>query len=748
MAPEQGTGGKIDPRTDVYAMGVTLFRALAGQVPFSAVTLMELIALHCHEPPPPLRALNPSASDGVCRIVARALAKAPDDRYPDAEAMLNDLDRLAKGELTPEAMHPRLPDGNDKDVLRFDFTWDLEASPRQLWPLVTNTERLNHAIGLPPVVFRLETDPATGLTRRFGEAKQGGIAAEWEELPYEWVEPRRMGVLRDYARGPFKWMISSLELVPRSRGGTTLTHRIRIAPRGLLMRAAASVKVGRDSKRALERVYRRIDATLTGKLAGPGQHDPFEEAPPLPAPRRKRLERLLDGLKAKGVPGPTVDALGDFLATAPAQEVTRVRPLALARRLGLDPAQVIAACLHGAHDGLLVLLWDLLCPLCRIPSEVKDTLRSLRDHGHCEACGLDYELDFANSVEMIFRIHPEVREADLGVYCIGGPAHSPHVVAQVRVGPGERVVLDLGLSEGTYQVRGPRLPFAHVFRVEPSSGPRRLDLDLRTGPEACVPGTLRAGGQALSLRNDFEEEIVVRIERTTSRDDALTAALASSLALFRELFPAEILSPGQLISISTTALMLTALDEAEAIYSDLGDARAFAAIHEHVRLIEDRVKKAGGALVKTVGEGVLAAFSESASAVRVGLDLADVLASGEATKGLRARAAIHRGPAMAATINDHLDYFGLTVAQTSSLLRSAGAGDLVLSSAIASDPSVMAALRARGREPEVFAADLPGIKGAIVHRLPSRPGAKDPRLAPGTVPEQNRATMTPEARIP
>ena len=49
----------------------------------------------------------------------------------------------------------------------------------------------------------------------------------------------------------------------------------------------------------------------------------------------------------------------------------------------------------------------------------------------------NYDLDFANSVEMIFRVHPEVREADLGVYCIGGPSHSPHVVAQVRVGAGE-----------------------------------------------------------------------------------------------------------------------------------------------------------------------------------------------------------------------------------------------------------------------------------------------------------------------
>ena len=57
-----------------------------------------------------------------------------------------------------------------------------------------------------------------------------------------------------------------------------------------------------------------------------------------------------------------------------------------------------------------------------------DTLRAIAEHAHCEACHLDFQLDFANSIELIFRVHPEIREADLGTYCIGGPAHSPHVL--------------------------------------------------------------------------------------------------------------------------------------------------------------------------------------------------------------------------------------------------------------------------------------------------------------------------------
>ena len=48
-----------------------------------------------------------------------------------------------------------------------------------------------------------------------------------EEYPYEWVEPRRMGVIREYSQGPFRWMVSTVELIPRSTGGTTLIDRLQ-----------------------------------------------------------------------------------------------------------------------------------------------------------------------------------------------------------------------------------------------------------------------------------------------------------------------------------------------------------------------------------------------------------------------------------------------------------------------------------------------------------------------------------------
>ena len=185
-----------------------------------------------------------------------------------------------------------------------------------------------------------------------------------------------------------------------------------------------------------------------------------------------------------------MDRLGEHLALGPPQEVARMRPLALAERWGLDPEQVATACLHGAREGLLELHWDLLCPVCRISCEVTDTLRAIAEHAHCEACHLDFQLDFANSIELIFRVHPEIRAADLGTYCIGGPAHSPHVLAQIRVAAGERIELELELPAGLIPVARSavalvgRLPGGE-FRDDPPLGHRPW-VGARGRPTCCA----------------------------------------------------------------------------------------------------------------------------------------------------------------------------------------------------------------------------------------------------------------------
>jgi serine/threonine-protein kinase len=91
LSPEQAQGRPLDARLDFYALGITLFKAAAGEVPFASSDWFELARMHVEDTPPSLRKKRPELSKRFERIVMKCLAKHPDDRYRDASELLGDL---------------------------------------------------------------------------------------------------------------------------------------------------------------------------------------------------------------------------------------------------------------------------------------------------------------------------------------------------------------------------------------------------------------------------------------------------------------------------------------------------------------------------------------------------------------------------------------------------------------------------------------------------------------------------------
>jgi eukaryotic-like serine/threonine-protein kinase len=103
LSPEQAQGRPLDPRADLYALGVTLFKAATGEAPFSSPEWFELARMHVEDPPPGLRKKRPELSKRFERAVLKCLAKHADDRYPSAAALLADLSEVAvRQRVTPE----------------------------------------------------------------------------------------------------------------------------------------------------------------------------------------------------------------------------------------------------------------------------------------------------------------------------------------------------------------------------------------------------------------------------------------------------------------------------------------------------------------------------------------------------------------------------------------------------------------------------------------------------------------------
>jgi serine/threonine protein kinase len=94
ISPEQARGMPLDGRTDIYALGVTMYRAATGDLPFRSSDLYELARLHVEEPPAPPRSKRPELSKPFERIILTCLAKDREERYLSAAALADELDTL------------------------------------------------------------------------------------------------------------------------------------------------------------------------------------------------------------------------------------------------------------------------------------------------------------------------------------------------------------------------------------------------------------------------------------------------------------------------------------------------------------------------------------------------------------------------------------------------------------------------------------------------------------------------------
>ena len=170
FAPEQCSGkAEVDVRADVYSLGATLFHTLVGRPPFEAANVIGLITKHVNEPAPRVRSLVPELTEAIDEIVAKCLQKNPGSRYQNAGDMLRDLERLLRGEPTSIVAHPQVPAGDAKDVLAFDFSWELkDPHPGNHGLMFRIQERLQS--GDRPVCGRL-------LQRTKPERRQSAVRA-------------------------------------------------------------------------------------------------------------------------------------------------------------------------------------------------------------------------------------------------------------------------------------------------------------------------------------------------------------------------------------------------------------------------------------------------------------------------------------------------------------------------------------------------------------------------------------------
>ncbi|MBI5369223.1 MAG: adenylate/guanylate cyclase domain-containing protein [Planctomycetes bacterium] len=616
----------------------------------------------------------------------------------------------------------------------YERSAEFAGAPARWWPLLANTDSLNREAGLPEVTYEFQPR-ADGTVETQAQAKKLGMTVRWREHPFEWIEPQGWSVQRDFANGPFREFRGGARIEPAG-AGVRITVFCDLTPRGVFGRLTAGAFAAKELTGLLE-----ICRAWEGYLAGRSE-SPYPRRTGTALVDEAALAEALAVLKRAPVPAAICDRLARHLREAPEEFVVRMRPFELADAWRLDRRDVLRTMLYATRAGLLELAYALICTACRGAKDGIGTMGEIGREGHCQTCNVGFKADFDRSVEVRFNVHPGVRREKPRLYCVGGPRNTPHILMQQRLAPGERRTLDFLLPAGPYHARIVQRAEAHVLAA-PEGGPQEAVWTRRGDAFDPVLPVLGAGRVRVTLVNAAAEEALFRLERQDWSDNGVSAAQISTLPEFRDLFSSEALAPGMDLAIRNLTFFFTDLKGSTALYEEVGDASAYALVREHFAFMRQRIERNRGAVVKTMGDAVMAVFSSPADALRSACEIqADVAAERTAGNGA-ARFLVkiggNQGPCIAVTTAGVLDYFGTTVNVAARAEGQSMGNDIVVPAALAERRDVAAVLAEFGATTERVAATLKGITGVaemmrlrVPARSPCAGSAPAAGLKPGT----------------
>jgi class 3 adenylate cyclase len=592
---------------------------------------------------------------------------------------------------------------------RWEF--DLKSSPERLWPFIADTNRFNRDTGVP----QIEVGPADKKLRNARrKIRLGfyGLPVEWEEQPFEWVKPFRFGVERVYSKGPLSRLRMRAELKPNSDGGTHLIYEVWSTPRNIPGAVAIPMQLNFVVARRFREYIQKYDGVaFQGGLAETAEPNTSQSSFDL-----QRLatlkQKLIADLETTESPEPKLavaERLADFLEHGDDFGVARIRPYKLADDWHEPRRLVLEVCLRATRVGLLDFQWDLLCPLCRGPQESGQSLKDIHTDVHCETCKIDFTANFDRYVELTFRPNPAVRRLSVASFCIGSPNWTPHVVAQQLLHAGDKRDVVLPLESGAYRLRALELPGSQEVTVS-TEGETSAHVTLSHNGWSEEPLHVNENF-TLTLQNETDAEQLVILERLEWSDQATTAAEVTALQMFRDLFASEALRPGEQISVGTLTVLFTDLRHSTQLYREIGDATAFGRVMSHFDVVRKSIAEHDGAIVKTIGDAVMAVFRSAADGLLAMLEVQQALAEPRAgSSPLLLKAGLNTGPCIAVTLNDRLDYFGSTVNMAARLEGLSSGADVIISRTVFEDARVQELIESDSFDAMPFDMELKGFE--------------------------------------
>jgi len=374
------------------------------------------------------------------------------------------------------------------------------------------------------------------------------------------------------------------------------------------------------------------------------------------------------------------------------RQLCRINVLNFAAKHKLGEEKTISGFLNAARLGLFELSWNVLCPGCGGVLDATQTLKSVHKEAYdCALCAAGYEPTLDEMVEVAFTVNPRLRRI---------AAHDPNslpiweyfrqifwgsgvdlpetgleeilekiTIEAIELPSGEKALISLQLPAEFVIVFEPVTHAAHFIDVkgEPTRERRNLTMIFNRVQAPTSTTEMRPGPLRLSLDNRTDVRTLPSIWIASDelhnllgkRRPFLTAKRLLTNQTFRDIYRTDTLDVDQGLKVTSITFLFTDLKGSTALYDRVGDIVAYDLVREHFRILQEIVASEGGAVVKTIGDAVMATFPTPDRAVAAALRMRDSVQ--RLKNDLLVKIGIHEGPCLAVTLNDRLDYFGQTV---------------------------------------------------------------------------------------
>ena len=447
-------------------------------------------------------------------------------------------------------------------------------------------------------------------------------------------------------------------------------------------------------------------------------------------------------------------AIEQLVRTAPDPALCRVNALAFSGERGLDEERTIAAFLHAARLGLFELSWNILCPGCGGVLDASTTLKSVkREEYYCALCADAYQPTLDEIVEVTFTVNPRVRRIaahdpdSLSVveYCRqifwGSGADLPDNLEElfeefsidsIELPPGEKAVLSVQLPNKFVILFDPVTHGTQFIDVKGEPTRERQTLAMVFNKVKAPVGTveMRPGPLRVALENQTDRRVLPGLwiadhslhDLLAKRRPYLTAKRLLTNQTFRDIYRTDTLDVDQRLRITSLTFLFTDLKGSTALYERVGDLVAYDLVRQHFHVLYEIVAAEAGAVVKTIGDAVMATFPTPDRALGAALRMREEMARINAERGnedLLLKIGIHEGPCLAVTLNNSQDYFGHTVNVAARVQGLAASRAIFVTEPVMADANAAKILERSGLTPTMQRAALRGIADeTTVYEIP------------------------------